>query len=257
MSPPLSPTSQTNKAKLAILSTTIGQQRSTESGAKKYPGHAVVSEEVIPKIKSVDIISSHSTTYKGLNANSPHELIASAQDGANASNMETERCPPEKSHMGESRTTTLNFKAFWSEVLACFENAMGEKIRRYDVVALKWKQSFRPKIAKFTAVYERVKQRDENWSSDLVVFQNTLAEYEAQYGQAFTLEPCWRILKNYPVWTELEMPSFNPGKAVDIGLDGRRDKSLHPADMLLYSWDGGLDVCGSDWIFTFDANRDG
>ncbi|GJX50458.1 hypothetical protein Tco_0277303 [Tanacetum coccineum] len=111
--------------------------------------------------------------------------------------------------VSESRTTTLNFKGFWSEVLACFENEMGEKIRRYDAVTLKWKQSFRPKIAKFTAVYGRVKQRDENGSSNLVVFQNALAEYETQYGQAFTLEPCWRILKNCPVWTELEMHSFN------------------------------------------------
>nr|GEU96503.1 hypothetical protein [Tanacetum cinerariifolium] len=32
-------------------------------------------------------------------------------------------------------------------------------------------------------------------------------------------------------------------KEIDIGLDGGRDKPLHPADMLLYSWDGGLDVC--------------
>ncbi|GKE87078.1 hypothetical protein Tco_1564553, partial [Tanacetum coccineum] len=48
------------------------------------------------------------------------------------------------------------------------------------------------------------------------------------------------------------------GKEVDIGLDGRCDKSLRPADMLLYSWDGGLDVCVEfDWIFAFDANRDG
>ncbi|GJU02522.1 hypothetical protein Tco_1112860 [Tanacetum coccineum] len=30
---------------------------------------------------------------------------------------------------------------------------------------------------------------------------------------------------------------------VDIGLDGERDKPLRPADMSLYSWDGGLDVC--------------
>ncbi|GKE26019.1 hypothetical protein Tco_1441403, partial [Tanacetum coccineum] len=33
------------------------------------------------------------------------------------------------------------------------------------------------------------------------------------------------------------------GKEVDIRLDGGRDKPLCPADMLLYSWDGGLDVC--------------
>nr|GEW68088.1 hypothetical protein [Tanacetum cinerariifolium] len=33
------------------------------------------------------------------------------------------------------------------------------------------------------------------------------------------------------------------GKEVDIGLDGRRDKLLRPADMFLYSWDKGLDAC--------------
>nr|GFA35213.1 hypothetical protein [Tanacetum cinerariifolium] len=33
------------------------------------------------------------------------------------------------------------------------------------------------------------------------------------------------------------------GKEVDIGLGGGYDKALRPADMLLYSWEGGLDVC--------------
>nr|GEU81920.1 RNA-directed DNA polymerase, eukaryota, reverse transcriptase zinc-binding domain protein [Tanacetum cinerariifolium] len=33
------------------------------------------------------------------------------------------------------------------------------------------------------------------------------------------------------------------GKKVDIRLDGGRDKPLRPANMLFYSWDGGLDVC--------------
>ncbi|GKD40247.1 hypothetical protein Tco_1260454, partial [Tanacetum coccineum] len=32
-------------------------------------------------------------------------------------------------------------------------------------------------------------------------------------------------------------------KEVDIGLDEGHDKKLRPTDMLLYSWDGGLDVC--------------
>ncbi|GKE49812.1 hypothetical protein Tco_1481070 [Tanacetum coccineum] len=36
---------------------------------------------------------------------------------------------------------------------------------------------------------------------------------------------------------------ISTGKEVDIGLDGGRDKPLRPADMLLYSWDKGLDVC--------------
>ncbi|GKC00230.1 hypothetical protein Tco_0986366, partial [Tanacetum coccineum] len=36
---------------------------------------------------------------------------------------------------------------------------------------------------------------------------------------------------------------ISAGKEVDIGFDGGRDKPLRPADILLYSWDGGLDVC--------------
>nr|GEU59103.1 hypothetical protein [Tanacetum cinerariifolium] len=32
-------------------------------------------------------------------------------------------------------------------------------------------------------------------------------------------------------------------KEVDIGLDGGHDKPLRPANILLYSWDRGLDVC--------------
>ncbi|GJX32555.1 hypothetical protein Tco_0242410 [Tanacetum coccineum] len=35
---------------------------------------------------------------------------------------------------------------------------------------------------------------------------------------------------------------ISAGKEVDIGLGGGRDKPLRPADMLLYSWDEGLDV---------------
>nr|GEW54812.1 hypothetical protein [Tanacetum cinerariifolium] len=36
---------------------------------------------------------------------------------------------------------------------------------------------------------------------------------------------------------------ISAGKEVDIGLGEGRDKHLRPADMLPYSWDGGLDVC--------------
>ncbi|GKB72375.1 hypothetical protein Tco_0933787 [Tanacetum coccineum] len=36
---------------------------------------------------------------------------------------------------------------------------------------------------------------------------------------------------------------ISAGKEVDIGLSGDGDKALRPADILLYSWDGGLDVC--------------
>ncbi|GKB82699.1 hypothetical protein Tco_0949594, partial [Tanacetum coccineum] len=36
---------------------------------------------------------------------------------------------------------------------------------------------------------------------------------------------------------------ISAGKEVDIGLSDRRDKTLRPAAMLLYSWDRGFDVC--------------
>ncbi|GJZ25454.1 hypothetical protein Tco_0569707 [Tanacetum coccineum] len=36
---------------------------------------------------------------------------------------------------------------------------------------------------------------------------------------------------------------ISAGKEIDIGLEGGCDKPLRPADMLLYSWDRGLDVC--------------
>ncbi|GJW39853.1 hypothetical protein Tco_0065698 [Tanacetum coccineum] len=36
---------------------------------------------------------------------------------------------------------------------------------------------------------------------------------------------------------------ISAGKEVDIGLDRGRDKALRLTDMLLYSWDKGLDVC--------------
>ncbi|GJS81831.1 hypothetical protein Tco_0748372 [Tanacetum coccineum] len=39
---------------------------------------------------------------------------------------------------------------------------------------------------------------------------------------------------------------------VDIGLGRGCDKPLRLADMLLYSWDKGLDVCGFDMVLTFD-----
>ncbi|GKG26858.1 hypothetical protein Tco_0402561, partial [Tanacetum coccineum] len=36
---------------------------------------------------------------------------------------------------------------------------------------------------------------------------------------------------------------ISAGKEADIGLDEGHDKKLRSADMLMYSWDGGLDVC--------------
>ncbi|GKA85741.1 hypothetical protein Tco_0807395 [Tanacetum coccineum] len=53
-----------------------------------------------------------------------------------------------------------------------------------------------------------VQRMDENGSSDLVLFQNALAEFETGYGHPFTMKACWRILKNHAALTEIEVPSF-------------------------------------------------
>ncbi|GJV01046.1 zf-CCHC domain-containing protein [Tanacetum coccineum] len=55
--------------------------------------------------------------------------------------------------------------------------------------------------------------------------------------------PCGLLKGRIIPLTDLGRSIFPAGKEVDIGLDGGRDKTLCPADMLLYSWDGRLDVC--------------
>ncbi|GJW28761.1 hypothetical protein Tco_0045636 [Tanacetum coccineum] len=63
-------------------------------------------------------------------------------------------------------------KGFWEDVFANFEKDMGGTIREYDAIVSKWKILIRPKVAAFSVVYDSVQRRDENGSSDLVLFQN-------------------------------------------------------------------------------------
>ncbi|GKB18641.1 hypothetical protein Tco_0852564, partial [Tanacetum coccineum] len=54
-----------------------------------------------------------------------------------------------------------------------------------------------------------IQRMDESGSSNLALFKKALAKFETQYRPPFTMEACWRILKNHPAWTEIKMPSFN------------------------------------------------
>nr|GFA38179.1 hypothetical protein [Tanacetum cinerariifolium] len=57
------------------------------------------------------------------------------------------------------------------------------------------------------------------------------------------LDVCVNLIGSSPL-TQTRMVDFVPvGKVVDIGLGGGCDNPLRLADMLLYSWDEGLDVC--------------
>nr|GEZ22641.1 hypothetical protein [Tanacetum cinerariifolium]GEZ25851.1 hypothetical protein [Tanacetum cinerariifolium] len=75
-------------------------------------------------------------------------------------------------------------------------------------------------------------------------------------GKTYRYVPCYRL--GVPLFTASKPCSacsrvfagdiygdhdVSSGKEVDIGLDGKNDKKLRPTDMLLYSWDRGLDVC--------------
>ncbi|GJW46744.1 hypothetical protein Tco_0078390 [Tanacetum coccineum] len=92
-------------------------------------------------------------------------------------------------------------KGFCSEVFANFEKEMGGTIREYDTIVAKWKNSIRPKIVVFIVVYDSVQRMDGSGSSNLVLFQNALAEFEIGYGHSFTMEAFLRILKNHRAWT--------------------------------------------------------
>nr|GEW16913.1 ABC transporter E family member 2-like [Tanacetum cinerariifolium] len=89
-------------------------------------------------------------------------------------------------------------KGFWEEVFAKFKKDVGGTIHGYDAIVSKWNILIRPKFVFFSVVYDSVRRMDENGSSDLVLFQSALFEYQTGYGQPFTMEACWRILKNHP-----------------------------------------------------------
>ncbi|GKB47448.1 hypothetical protein Tco_0898201 [Tanacetum coccineum] len=81
-------------------------------------------------------------------------------------------------------------KGFWEDVFANFKKDMGGTVRGYDAIVSKWKNPIRLKVAAFSVVYDGVQRMDENGSSDLVLFQNALAEFQTLYGHPFTMLAC-------------------------------------------------------------------
>nr|GFA30596.1 hypothetical protein [Tanacetum cinerariifolium] len=78
---------------------------------------------------------------------------------------------------------TLNYddmKRGFSEAFAYFEKEMGGTIPGYDAIVTKWKHSIRPKIIRFSVVYDSVQQMDESGSSNLA-FYKKVSEFKTQY----------------------------------------------------------------------------
>ncbi|GKA39593.1 hypothetical protein Tco_0732144 [Tanacetum coccineum] len=85
-------------------------------------------------------------------------------------------------------------RGFWSEVFANFEKEIG-------------------------GLFEDTIPSSSNGNIRFVLKLMRLAslpEFETQYGHPFTMEACWRILKNHIACTENEMPSFNQRHNNDV-----------------------------------------
>ncbi|GJX66473.1 hypothetical protein Tco_0300816 [Tanacetum coccineum] len=101
-------------------------------------------------------------------------------------------------------------KGFWEEVFANFEKDMGGTIRGYDAIVSKWKNPILPKVVAFSVVYDGVQRMDENMSSDLVLFQNALAEYQTrtvdkkptQSNSPTTEKPPMPLISSFPTIEE-------------------------------------------------------
>ncbi|GKF02630.1 glutathione S-transferase T3-like protein, partial [Tanacetum coccineum] len=78
----------------------------------------------------------------------------------------------------------------------------------YNAITSKWKNRVRLIIGSFCAIIDNVERRNESGSSNLTVYQKALVEYETQYDHPFTLESCWKILKDHAAWKEVEMLNF-------------------------------------------------
>ncbi|GKB79938.1 hypothetical protein Tco_0946833 [Tanacetum coccineum] len=74
------------------------------------------------------------------------------------------------------RGNAMKTRGFWFAVLDYFGKEMREHVRGYDANTSKWK--------------------------------NRVQKYEVQYDHDFTLDPCWRILKDRVAWKHVEILSF-------------------------------------------------
>ncbi|GKB25527.1 hypothetical protein Tco_0864928 [Tanacetum coccineum] len=89
-------------------------------------------------------------------------------------------------------------------------------------------------------VFERAQCSFENFSlspRQMALWQSQMEDHTSDWLRVFL----WFLFRSR---AQLSLRSgVSAGKEVNIELGGGRDKPLRPADMLLYSWDRGLDVC--------------
>ncbi|GJT10088.1 zinc finger, CCHC-type containing protein [Tanacetum coccineum] len=114
----------------------------------------------------------------------------------------------------ESRNEDVIIKTIYDSVRSKLMSVRVKKSLRADIIAKKW---------------------GLQW----VFAANIYGDHDVSCAGIVGIEHRHNIMRD----TLVDMCFRSAGKEVDIGLGRGRGKPLHPADMLFYSWDGGLDVC--------------
>nr|GEX46234.1 hypothetical protein [Tanacetum cinerariifolium] len=87
----------------------------------------------------------------------------------------------------------------------------GKKVSKRRPNTVKPKECFKTSLC---TIAEEIAW-NESGSCDLTIYQKACVKYETEYDHDFSLELCWKILKNHPSWKQVEMPTFyskqNPG----------------------------------------------
>ncbi|GKE52897.1 hypothetical protein Tco_1488053 [Tanacetum coccineum] len=102
---------------------------------------------------------------------------------------------------------SMKSKGFWDTVIRHFENETSSS-KGYDSIVSKRKNRVPPEIGAFCAIINNVEANHKSGTNDLDVYHKACAEYKMMYKQDFTLDHCYKILKDHLGWKDAEMPIF-------------------------------------------------
>ncbi|GKA27063.1 hypothetical protein Tco_0713231 [Tanacetum coccineum] len=93
----------------------------------------------------------------------------------------------------------------------------------------------------FTRVTQTAKSTFSLSSRQMALWQSQMEDHTSDWLRGFIFMALLSLLQS--LYGDVYGDHAVSCAEVDIGLGGGCDKPLRPADMLLYSWDKGLDVC--------------
>nr|GEY67442.1 hypothetical protein [Tanacetum cinerariifolium] len=76
----------------------------------------------------------------------------------------------------------------------------------------------------------------------MALWQSQMEDHTSDWLRVVSISVCSKVFTR-DIYEDHAVSCADIIGKVDIGLGGRGDKPSRPTDMLLYSWEGGLDVC--------------